>query len=46
MNEKFERVCVCKKKWERRRKKIKKMELLRGILKLGDNEILIWFLID
>lgn len=44
MNEKFERVCVCKKKWERRRKK--KMELLRGILKLGDNEILIWFLID
>lgn len=38
MNEKFERVCVCKKKM---REKKKKMELLRGILKLGDNEILI-----
>lgn len=38
MNEKFERVCVCKKM---REKKKKKLELLRGILKLGDNEILI-----
>lgn len=28
------------------REEEKKMELLRGILKLGDNEILIWFLID
>lgn len=34
-----------KKKWERREKK-ERMELLRWILKLGDNEILIWFLID
>lgn len=41
MNEKFERVCVCKKKMREKKKKNKKMELLRGILKLGDNEILI-----
>lgn len=34
------------KKNEREEEKNKKMELLRGILKLGDNEILIWFLID
>lgn len=38
MNEKFERVCVCKKKNEKEgKKKEERMELLRGILKLGDN---------
>lgn len=30
-----------KKKMREKKKKNKKMELLRGILKLGDNEILI-----
>lgn len=44
MNEKPERVRVCKKKRERRRKK--KTESLRGIPKSGDNEILIRSPID
>lgn len=45
MNEKPERVRVCKKKRERRRKyKIK--QSLRGIPKSGDNEILIRSPID
>lgn len=43
MNEKPERVCVCKKM---REKKKKKMESLRGIPKSGDNEILIRSPID
>lgn len=46
MNEKPERVRVCKKKRERRRKKKQKTESLRGIPKSGDNEILIRSPID
>lgn len=44
MNEKPERVRVCKKKM--REKKKKKTESLRGIPKSGDNEILIRSPID
>lgn len=44
MNEKPERVRVCKKKM--REKKKKKPESLRGIPKSGDNEILIRSPID
>lgn len=43
MNEKPERVCVCKKM---REKKKKNPESLRGIPKSGDNEILIRSPID
>lgn len=45
MNEKPERVRVCKKN-ERRRKKKERTESLRGIPKSGDNEILIRSPID
>lgn len=45
MNEKPERVRVCKKK-TREKKKKKKTESLRGIPKSGDNEILIRSPID
>lgn len=43
MNEKPERVCVCKKN---EREEEKKTESLRGIPKSGDNEILIQSPID
>lgn len=46
MNEKPERVRVCKKKMREKKKKIKKTESLRGIPKSGDNEILIRSPID
>lgn len=45
MNEKPERVRVCKKKMREKKKK-KKTESLRGIPKSGDNEILIRSPID
>lgn len=46
MNEKPERVRVCKKKNEREEEKKQKTESLRGIPKSGDNEILIRSPID
>lgn len=46
MNEKPERVRVCKKKKRERRRKNKIKQSLRGIPKSGDNEILIRSPID
>lgn len=46
MNEKPERVRVCKKNEREEEKKHKKTESLRGIPKSGDNEILIRSPID